>query len=141
MESGCKPAADWRIGAEHEKFGWLTDTRQPLPYAGDRSIAAMFAGLEARFGWPPVREGEFVIGLTRNGANVSLEPGGQFELSGAPLVSCLLYTSDAADELLCVDLGGRRNIKKKTKHKHKYVGNKLYPNFLAATTVSPTIHV
>ncbi len=87
LESGCKPKADWRIGTEHEKFGWLTDSRKPLPYAGDRSIAAMFAGLEARFGWQPVREGEFVIGLTRNGANVSLEPGGQFELSGAPLVS------------------------------------------------------
>ena len=89
MESGCKPAADWRIGAEHEKFGWLTDTRQPLPYAGDRSISAIFAALEARFGWTPVREGENVIGLTRNGANISLEPGGQFELSGAPLVSTL----------------------------------------------------
>ena len=47
----------------------------------------MFAGLEARFGWTPVREGEHVIGLIRNGANVSLEPGGQFELSGAPLAS------------------------------------------------------
>ncbi len=83
MESGSKPASDWRIGTEHEKFGWLTDTRLPLPYAGDRSISALFAGLEARFGWTPVREGENVIGMTRNGANISLEPGGQFELSGA----------------------------------------------------------
>src|SRR5690606_29997494 len=54
---------------------------------GDRSISALFAALEARFGWSPVREGENVIGMTRNGANISLEPGGQFELSGAPLVS------------------------------------------------------
>src|SRR5690606_20345988 len=74
-------------GTEHEKFGWLTDSRLPLPYAGDRSISALFAALEARFGWSPVREGENVIGMTRNGANISLEPGGQFELSGAPLVS------------------------------------------------------
>jgi glutamate--cysteine ligase len=87
MASGCKPKADWRIGSEHEKFGWLTDSRAPLPYAGERSISALFAGLEARFGWTPVREGENVIGLTRNGANVSLEPGGQFELSGAPLAT------------------------------------------------------
>ena len=87
LEQGCKPKVDWRIGTEHEKFGWLTDRRAPLPYAGDRSIAAMFAGLESRFGWQAVREGEHVIGLTRNGANVSLEPGGQFELSGAPLES------------------------------------------------------
>ncbi|MEZ5754889.1 MAG: glutamate--cysteine ligase [Paracoccaceae bacterium] len=87
MESGCKPKSDWRIGTEHEKFGWLTDTRQPLPYDGARSINALFAGLQAQFGWEPVREGENVIGLTRNGANISLEPGGQFELSGAAFVS------------------------------------------------------
>ena len=83
MESGNKPKSDWRIGTEHEKFGWLTDSHAPLPYAGDRSISALFSGLEARFGWTPVREGDNVIGLHRNGANVSLEPGGQFELSGA----------------------------------------------------------
>jgi glutamate--cysteine ligase len=89
MEAGCKPKTDWRIGAEHEKFGWLTDTRQPLPYSGPRSISAIFDGLASRFGWEPVREGDNVIGLTRDGANVSLEPGGQFELSGAPLTSTL----------------------------------------------------
>jgi glutamate--cysteine ligase len=82
MASGNKPKADWRIGTEHEKFGWLTDTRLPLPYAGERSISALFAGLEARFGWAPVREGANIIGMKRGGANISLEPGGQFELSG-----------------------------------------------------------
>ncbi|MFE3837362.1 glutamate--cysteine ligase [Pseudogemmobacter sonorensis] len=87
MESGCKPAAEWRIGTEHEKFGWLTDTRLPLPYGGERSISALFDALSDRFGWQPVREGEHMIGLTRNCANISLEPGGQFELSGAPLQS------------------------------------------------------
>jgi len=87
MESGNKPKADWRIGTEHEKFGWLTDTHQPLPYDGERSINALFTGLEAQFGWAPVREGANVIGLTRNGANISLEPGGQFELSGAAFAS------------------------------------------------------
>jgi len=86
MEQGNKPAADWRIGTEHEKFGWLTDTHQPLPYAGERSISALFSALEARFGWAPVREGDNVIGLTRGQANISLEPGGQFELSGAAVV-------------------------------------------------------
>lgn len=82
VASGSKPKSEWRIGTEHEKFGFLKDTHAPLPYAGERSISAMFAGLEQRFGWTPVREGDNVIGLTRNGANVSLEPGGQFELSG-----------------------------------------------------------
>lgn len=83
MESGCKSKDLWKIGTEHEKFGWLTDTRRPLPYDGERSINALFAGLERQYGWTPVREGGNVIGLTRNGANISLEPGGQFELSGA----------------------------------------------------------
>jgi glutamate--cysteine ligase len=87
MESGNKTKDLWKIGTEHEKFGWLTDTRRPLPYDGERSINALFAGLEEKFGWEPVREGENVIGLTRNGANISLEPGGQFELSGMAFAS------------------------------------------------------
>ena len=85
LESGNKPKADWRIGTEHEKFGWLTDSRKPLPYAGDRSISALFAGLQAQHGWTPIAEGDNIIGMTRDGANISLEPGGQFELSGAAL--------------------------------------------------------
>jgi glutamate--cysteine ligase len=86
LESGCKPRADWRLGTEHEKFGYLLDSLAPLPYTGERSISALFAGLE-RFGWTPMREGENTIGMTRGGANISLEPGGQFELSGAPLAN------------------------------------------------------
>jgi len=84
LEQGSKPRDQWRLGTEHEKFGWLTDSRLPLPYAGDRSISALFDGLIARHGWTPVREGENIIGLSRDGANISLEPGGQFELPGAP---------------------------------------------------------
>ena len=99
LESGCKPKADWRIGTEHEKFGWLTDTCAPLPYAGERSISALFAGLEARHGWTPVREGDHIIGMTRNGANISLEPGGQFELSGAPLASITEVAAELQNHL------------------------------------------
>ena len=93
VESGCKPKSDWRIGTEHEKFGWLTDSRRPLPYDGARSIKALFDGLQANFGWAPVSEGGNVIGMTRNGANISLEPGGQFELSGAAVAN--LHEQDA----------------------------------------------
>ncbi len=85
LASGCKPKEDWRIGTEHEKFGYLSDTLDPLPYDGPRSIRAMLEGLRDGFGWAPVLEGDNIIGLTKNGANVSLEPGGQLELSGAPL--------------------------------------------------------
>ena len=85
LEAGCKPAADWRIGTEHEKFGYCNDTMLPLPYDGACSIRAMLEGLRDRFGWDPVEEGGNIIGLVKDGANVSLEPGGQLELSGAPL--------------------------------------------------------
>ncbi|AGT07761.1 glutamate--cysteine ligase [Paracoccus aminophilus] len=85
IASGEKPRESWRIGTEHEKFGYTTDDLLPLPYEGERSVKAMLEGLEQRFGWEPVLEAGALIGLTRNGANVSLEPGGQLELSGAPL--------------------------------------------------------
>jgi glutamate--cysteine ligase len=87
IASGCKPAADWRIGTEHEKFGFTTDDLRPLPYDGPRSIRALLDGLRDRFGWAEVKEGAAIIGLSRNGASISLEPGGQFELSGAPLAT------------------------------------------------------
>ena len=84
VEQGSKPASDWRIGTEHEKFAFRWDDYRRLPYDGDCGIRALLEGLE-RFGWDPVREGETVIGLKRDGASVSLEPGGQLELSGAAL--------------------------------------------------------
>lgn len=85
LADGCKPKSDWRIGTEHEKFGFCTDTLNPLPYEGERSIMAVLGGLRDRFGWAPVEEGGKLIGLTKDGGNVSLEPGGALELSGAPL--------------------------------------------------------
>ena len=85
LAQGCKPKEDWRIGTEHEKFGYCKDTLKPLPYDGERSIRAMLEGLRDRYGWASVEEGGKIIGLQKDGANVSLEPGGQLELSGAPL--------------------------------------------------------
>ena len=85
LAKGCKPKEDWRIGTEHEKFGYCQDTLKPLPYDGPRSIKAILEGLRDRFGWSQVLEGGNIIGLEKDGANVSLEPGGQLELSGAPL--------------------------------------------------------
>lgn len=84
LARGCKPASAWRIGTEHEKFGYHLDDLRPLEYEGDRGIRAMLEGLQ-RFGWQPVMEGGNVIALSMGGASVSLEPGGQFELSGAAL--------------------------------------------------------
>nr|WP_315054352.1 glutamate--cysteine ligase [uncultured Brevundimonas sp.] len=89
MSKGMKPRDQWRIGAEHEKFGFDKQTLRRPAYEGEGGIRAMLDGL-ARFGWTPVEEGGHVIGLERRNAegfsaSVSLEPGGQFELSGAPL--------------------------------------------------------
>ncbi|MEE9273345.1 MAG: glutamate--cysteine ligase [Robiginitomaculum sp.] len=84
LADGAKPKSQWRIGTEHEKIGFNLKTLKPLPYDGATGILAMLEGLK-RFDWEPVVEGGYLIALKRNGASVSLEPGGQFELSGAPL--------------------------------------------------------
>ena len=99
LAAGCKPKEDWRIGTEHEKFGYLTDTHEPLPYDGPRSIRAVLEGLRDRHGWSPVEEGGHLIGLEKDGANVSLEPGGALELSGAPLET-IHQTCDEVNEHL-----------------------------------------
>jgi len=99
LAEGCKPKEDWRIGTEHEKFGYTTDTLKPLPYEGKASIRAVLEGLRDSFGWAPVEEGGKIIGLEKNGANVSLEPGGQLELSGAPLET-IHQTCDEVNEHL-----------------------------------------
>ncbi len=86
FESGCKPRERWRIGAEHEKFAFRLDDHRRPQYAGPDGIQAMLKGM-MRFGWQPVEEKGHLIALLRNGASVTLEPGGQFELSGAPLAT------------------------------------------------------
>src|SRR6201991_203629 len=83
MAEGAKPKDQWRCGAEHEKFVFRLGSHEPVPYE-PRGIKALLDGL-TRFGWEPVLEAGNVIALERGKANVSLEPGGQFELSGAPL--------------------------------------------------------
>ena len=83
---GGTPRKDWRIGTEHEKFGFRLDDVTPLPYDGPSGIGAMLDGMQ-RFGWQPVYEGDNIIALTMDGQSVSLEPGGQFELSGAPVAN------------------------------------------------------
>lgn len=85
IADGEKPKAEWRIGTEHEKFAFRQSDHKTLSYDGTPGIRDLLVGLQ-RFGWKPVYEGENVIALTgKSGANISLEPGGQFELSGAPL--------------------------------------------------------
>ncbi len=89
FEQGCKPASQWVIGTEHEKFPFNRSDLTPVPYGGPRGIRAILEGLIAREGFVPVIEGENIIALqipdAKGGGSISLEPGGQFELSGATL--------------------------------------------------------
>lgn len=85
LASGSKPKEQWRIGTEHEKFVFCRTNLRPIPYEGDAGIRTILEKLSAETGWEIIREGELPIGLKGEGASVSLEPGGQFELSGAAL--------------------------------------------------------
>ena len=108
MSDGAKPKDQWRIGAEHEKFGFDRNTLRRPGYEGDHGILAMLTGLQ-RFGWNPVEEAGHVIALERKNAegfsaSISLEPGGQFELSGAPLKDIHDICSETGQHLMEVKM-------------------------------------
>jgi glutamate--cysteine ligase len=113
MAVGGKPKSEWRVGTEHEKHVYRKAPLAPVPYAGDDGVHALLKGIEARTGWHPFFDRGNPIGLRNLGAvgGISLEPGGQFELSGAPQ----LTIHDAAVELDahledCRVIGGPLNI-------------------------------
>jgi glutamate--cysteine ligase len=87
FEAGIKPKTRFRIGTEHEKFAFTLDGHDPVPYGGPRGIRALLDGMQHLLGWEPIVEGDNIIGLydVTGGGAISLEPGGQFELSGAPV--------------------------------------------------------
>ena len=85
LESGCKPRTEWRIGTEHEKLAYRLQDYRQLPYDGPQGIRAVLEGL-TRFGWRPVFEdGKLIALVDGDNCSVTLEPGGQVELAGAPL--------------------------------------------------------
>jgi len=84
LEAGNKASAAWRIGTEHEKFAFDLETLRRLPYEGPKGIGALLTALQ-RFGWEPIEENGKVIALSCGACSITLEPGGQFELSGAPV--------------------------------------------------------
>jgi glutamate--cysteine ligase len=87
LEAGCKPKEQFRVGTEHEKFAFTVADHRPVPYSGKRSIHGLLEGMHGLLGWDPIMEGDNIIGMfdVTGGGAISLEPGGQFELSGAPL--------------------------------------------------------
>ena len=97
LAKGIKPADAVRVGTEHEKFPYYVSDLSPVPYEGERGIAAILAAMKASLGWEAIEDDGALIGLYdgHSGAAISLEPGGQFELSGAPVANI----HDTADEL------------------------------------------
>lgn len=87
FEKGCKTNGTFRLGTEHEKFAFYPGRNAPVPYDGANGIGALLDGLQKRIGWEPILENGHSIGMfdDKTGGAISLEPGGQFELSGAPL--------------------------------------------------------
>jgi glutamate--cysteine ligase len=87
LAAGCKPKAQFRIGTEHEKFSFAIGRHEPIPYAGPRGVRTLLDGMQMLLGWEPIMEEGNIIGLldVTGGGAISLEPGGQFELSGAPV--------------------------------------------------------
>ena len=83
FEQGCKPHSEWGIGSEYENFILALYSKRPIGYEGPKSIVKVFDLLINKFEWVPIFEKSNIIGLEKEKANISLEPGGQFELSGA----------------------------------------------------------
>jgi glutamate--cysteine ligase len=105
LASGCKPADAWRLGTEHEKLVFRKSDLAPPSYAVAGGIRDLLKGFE-RFGWQPVSEGDNVIALKRGKASISLEPGGQYELSGAPLATVHETAAETAEHIReCHEIG------------------------------------
>jgi len=110
FEAGSKPKDAWRIGTEHEKLVFRLSDKSRAPYEGGQGIGALLNGIADRFGWERIQEAGNTIALTRDGCNITLEPGGQFELSGAPLETLHQTCAEANAHLnearaVCADLG------------------------------------
>jgi glutamate--cysteine ligase len=100
IASGEKPRDAWRLGTEHEKVPFYRADASPVPYDGDRGIRALLDGMQALTGWQPIMEDGHPIGLFEEaGGAISLEPGGQFELSGAPLKTLHETAAETAQHL------------------------------------------
>ena len=110
FEGGEKPAADWRIGTEHEKFVYRVEDHRAPTYDEKGGIRDLLKGL-TEFGWKPVIENGNVIALSGSDGTISLEPAGQFELSGAPLENLHQTCAEAARHLgQCKMIGDRLGL-------------------------------
>ena len=113
MARGAKPKSEWRIGTEHEKHVFHTDPLRPVTYEGPNGVHALLMGMAERTGWEPFYDGENPIGLWDPVAHggISLEPGGQFELSGAPHLDLHATFAETAEHMrLAKEVGAPLDI-------------------------------
>ena len=108
LAAGGKPAESFRIGVEHEKFPFYTADLKPVPYEGARGVKGLLEGAKARLGWAPIEDEGALIGLydENGGGAISLEPGGQFELSGAPQPNVHAIAAELNAHLNCMHAVG-----------------------------------
>ncbi len=101
FEAGCKAPADFKVGSEHEKIPFYVADRSPVPYDGERGIGALLEAMRVRLGWDAIEDGGHLIGLfdSHGGGAISLEPGGQFELSGAQAADIHALAAELAAHL------------------------------------------
>ena len=108
FREGETPRAEWRVGTEHEKLGLYAKTFRPVPYEGERGIHALLAAIEREHGWKPLTDAGLLVGLERDGRTITLEPGGQLELSGAPLASLHETNREFRDHIALVNAVSER---------------------------------
>jgi glutamate--cysteine ligase len=84
FHAAAKPRERWLIGTEYEKLAVDPRSGRAAPFSGPRGIETLLRELAERFGWEPTEEGGRTIALLRDKASITLEPGGQVELSGEP---------------------------------------------------------
>jgi glutamate--cysteine ligase len=111
IEAGSRPPEEFKIGTEHEKIPFYKAGRAPVPYHGDASrgrcgVEALLRAMERGLGWSAIIDGPNIIGLfdEKSGGAISLEPGGQFELSGAPLDSIHATKSELQEHFAALDV-------------------------------------
>lgn len=85
LASGCKPKDQFRVGLEHEQFAYNIQTNMPLPYDGNPGILQLLEGFAEAYDWEKISDHGHIIALKKGMNYVTLEPGGQFEYSGAPM--------------------------------------------------------
>lgn len=95
LASGCKPKGQFRIGLEHEQFAFDIETNKPLSYDGKPGVLQLLEAFAEAYGWAKISDHGHVIALENNGNYITLEPGGQIEYSGAPMLS----VSDAKEAM------------------------------------------